>query len=108
MAGTFWRVRDKLGRAKKHVSEVKELLEGFRQNEPYPLSFKAQPQKAWQAIVEVRFVERIEPSDTEVRNAFGDAVHNLRSTLDHLVWELTVRKLGYRPSEVPFDHWLRK
>lgn len=80
----FSGVQIKVERAKEHVSDLKTLIQGFLQSNPYEvfpyddpdtgdLLFKlrvlAQPPLWWSAIL-------------------GDAIHNLRSSLDLLVCEL--------------------
>ncbi|MEP0316926.1 MAG: hypothetical protein ABJL57_16145 [Hyphomonas sp.] len=70
----------KIGRAKAHVRELEVLFETFaRENKPRLVVDKHEGMHRFRAAA-----EKI-PDDFGL--ILGDAIHNLRSALDHLMWE---------------------
>jgi hypothetical protein len=86
-------VRLKIERAKKHISDLDVSIRAFCDSEPYSLGIKEHPEIAQVAL----HVRNIEPIPDEIALVIGDAVHNLRSALDHLSWQL-VEAGGGTPS----------
>ena len=73
--------RAKLGRAKEHVVELRRELEAYFSREPYAASHDYDPETRCHIF---RAVVR-EPPPTRFALIVGDAVHNSRAALDHLV-----------------------
>lgn len=91
----FWGVAAKTDRAIEHLKELQGELRVFRE-QPHPYAFfnTVDPDRG-------HFVFRLHPAwdtGTTARWAamVGEVVHNLRSALDHLVWEC-VRLGGAEP-----------
>lgn len=76
----------KIERAKKHISDLDISIRRFLDSKPYRLGAKPHPIAAIENTT--LFVARIEPVPNDVSLILGDAIHNLRSALDHLAWQL--------------------
>jgi hypothetical protein len=76
----------KVERAEKHINEVEDQLLTFGNTDPYKFTAERNPntRELIYRMVEVGAVPRIAP-------AVGDAVHNLRSALDHLICSFSSR-----------------
>jgi hypothetical protein len=83
-------LRTKVERAKKHVSDVEGQLRGFFDTKPYVIGTKRDPQTR-RLIYYLTSV--VEPSPL-LAATVGDALHNLRSALDHLAHRLVVVGIG--------------
>lgn len=91
--GTVAGINMKVKRAKEHINNLELLISGFRESKPYEVvrqeepngeitfrvKVKAQPPQEWGAII-------------------GDVIHNLRSSLDYLIWQLVLSN-GKTPSK---------
>jgi hypothetical protein len=79
-------IRLKIERAKKHIRDLDTAIQAFVLNKPYRLEVKPHP------IAEIQhttlYVAEIKPVPQEISLIVGDAIHNLRSALDHLAWQL--------------------
>jgi hypothetical protein len=84
--------RAKLGRAKEHVETLraKIALAGHPDPRVIPLRRKYEPE--FGAVV--YRIERVIRAGDDWGLIVGDAVHNMRSALDHLAWALAVRHFG--------------
>lgn len=71
----------KIGRAAKHVADLNELL---RKARPFPLVLKTDTQTGERTLG----CEKNEPVIDMIALLCGDAIHNLRSALDHAYWEI--------------------
>ena len=74
----------KVQRAKHHIVDLKIASNAFVESHPHTLSIGSDPNTG-EMTVEVRFREQI-PSRLSL--ILGDAIHNLRTALDHATWEL--------------------
>jgi hypothetical protein len=87
-------VRLKIERAKEHVRDLDAAIGDFLRDEPYRLGAKPHP------VVEINhttlYVAEVKPAPGRLSLLMGDAIHNLRSALDHLAWQL-VEAGGGRP-----------
>jgi hypothetical protein len=97
--------RSKVDRAKEHIGDLEAVIQEFFQTGPYKITVKDNPEtdrREW--IVD-------EVADLPARLALitGDAVHNLRSALDHLIWQLVIAN-GGEPDEMrtEFPVWRDK
>jgi hypothetical protein len=73
----------KIKRAERHISDVEGSFLKFTQDHPHKLSLQTNPTDG-QLSIRVKFGDEM-PDDIAL--AIGDAIHNLRTSLDHLVWE---------------------
>jgi hypothetical protein len=71
----------KVDRAKKHIAEVNDFLKKRR---PFRYTVETDYEAGKRSIG----AKRNEAVIREIALAMGDAIHNLRSALDHRVWEL--------------------
>jgi hypothetical protein len=70
----------KLKWARKHMDAAKHAVDAFVENKPYAVERELEYEGAKHVY---RFTRYLEPP-TEIGLKVGDAVHNLRSSLDHL------------------------
>lgn len=80
----FDSARLKVERAKKHIGDLQAAFESFIQSHPHEFITENDPQTGI-LTVEVRFREPVPPTLALI---LGDAIHNLRTALDHAMWEL--------------------
>ncbi|MDQ7246287.1 hypothetical protein [Dongia sedimenti] len=83
----------KVERAKCHIRNLQALIEAFRASQPYEFITDHDP-KTGENIYRVGIKESI-PAKASV--IIGDALHNLRAALDHLVSDL-IRANGKEPN----------
>ncbi len=77
----------KLERAQTHFDALKNAIEEFRGGQPYEIVHNFEPESGhYVAWFEIR--ERPSPAWSPI---IGDIVHNTRSALDHLAWQLVIR-----------------
>lgn len=81
-------VRHKLQRARKHLIDLRAAVEAFCESSPYKIS--AKPHALAQIRHTTLYVESIRPLPPEIPLIIGDAIHNMRSCLDHLAWQLVL------------------
>ncbi len=86
----------KVERANKHVADLQFSFRSFIEAHPHEFITCSDPQTG-AITVETRFRENIPPTFALM---IGDAVHNLRTALDHATWELIGRDGGTQ------DRWL--
>jgi hypothetical protein len=80
-------MRVKLARARRHVDELKAILGSVADDAV--ASINGQPSGTNPSVLEYR-VMRVPPLDPVASAVVGDIVHNLRSALDHLAWQLVL------------------
>lgn len=76
----------KLSRANGHRHAVEDLIERWREEKPYEFVHDQESQPGW-TILTVRIRKYPPP---EIGVIVGDYVHNVRSALDQLVWQLVI------------------
>lgn len=79
-------ISEKIKRAKKHICNLESEIPKFLDGKPYKVASKNHPQLPYATTF---FVEKADPTPPVIPIISGDAIHNLRSTLDHLAWQLT-------------------
>lgn len=79
-------VRAKIERAEQHVRDAEGAIRAFRDFNPYEVGEKLDPQTGQCVYYMVR-VDDVQPY---IGNIIGDALHNLRSALDHLAYAMWV------------------
>jgi hypothetical protein len=83
----------KINRARKHIDELEDLRTQFLGSSYHSVFVETDPQTG-QSVLSVAVVGHL-PDDTAV--IIGDAIHNLRSALDHMAYQL-VSEAGVTPS----------
>ena len=87
-------VRAKLDRTLAHLEHLDGEYGPWTDRHPYSIVKQAQPKpQVWE--YGIRFTE---PVPVEWGVILGEAIHNLRSALDHCVYLLTVARLGRKPN----------
>lgn len=76
----------KLCRAKAHIDAVKKAVEGWLQSDAYTLRAYVEPETG-DHVLRAKINEALDPRWALV---VGDAVHNLRSALDHIAYQLAL------------------
>jgi len=84
----------KVNRADKHLRELAADIKRFNKSNAYSVSFEPH-HKAGEYVFRV-YVDRPPPT-IEWGIVIGDVVHNLRSALDQLVWEMADSESGPAP-----------
>jgi hypothetical protein len=82
----------KVSRANVHLDFLKERVKSFAEDIS---SYEIETKDDWQTA-EVFIDGEADPPVERWGAIIGDVVHNLRSALDHLVWQLTIAN-GYTP-----------
>jgi len=79
-------VRAKLARADEHLQELKREIRVWVESEAYVVRGQFEAERGEYVFrCEIR-----EPPPARLGVIFGDAIQNLRSALDHLVWQLVI------------------
>src|ERR1700686_281492 len=85
-------VRLKIERAKKHIRDLGVRIRMFCESDAYTIGVKPHP------IAEIQqttlYFASVDPIPDDISLIIGDAVHNLRSSLDHLAWQLVLANGG--------------
>src|SRR4051812_23942073 len=86
-------VRLKLDRAQTHIDVLRDKTSAFRERKPAPFGFRTETTTKADELVEyvLYAVVREEPPRS-LGPVIGDVLHNLRSALDHLVYELSTAR----------------
>jgi hypothetical protein len=84
-------VRLKFKRADQHLDALEEGVRSYLSRNPYRVAGETYPEENRYEV----FVRISEYPPAKWSVLIGDAVHNLRSGLDHLVWELAVECLDF-------------
>jgi hypothetical protein len=88
-------VRIKLQRADMHIAELRELITPIASSATMSITREVDADNPSRLIYCVGDVPDIEPMAAAV---MGDIVHNLRSALDHLAWQLVILD-GQQPDD---------
>ncbi len=77
-------IRSKIERADKHIGDLTTAIAAFSERKPHGTAFQIDPNTG-EKIIYMRVFEQLP-------KVFGviasDAIHNLRTALDHLAWQL--------------------
>jgi hypothetical protein len=87
-------VREKIKRAEKHIEDFKTRLRLFMDSKPYALRVDVEIESANPTV----HIIKADPVPPDLLTIAGDAIHNFRSSLDHLACAL-VRAHGNEPSK---------
>jgi hypothetical protein len=88
-------IRLKIERAQRHINDLEVELHAFFDRDPYKIATRPHPALSTHYTL---YIESIEPMPDLFALLIGDAVHNLRTALDHLAWQL-VEAGGGRPNK---------
>jgi hypothetical protein len=99
----FAGARLKTRRAHNHLVALEKRVQRFVDSEPYAIYSEKDP-PAREHIVFLKVLKPPRLEDWAI--VAGDVLHNLRSALDHIVWELAIRHLGKPPYPLERD-WKR-
>lgn len=80
----------KLRRANQHRETLAELVAGFRAGDPYTLT----PERTERADEVAYRLRILREAPADISTVTGDGLHNLRSALDSLAYELAVHSTG--------------
>jgi len=80
-------IQVKIQRAKQHLRDLEVARDRFIQSEPYVIVRKPETKLGYEGF-DLYFMSKIDPIPDEIGAIFGDAIHNLRSALDHLAFQL--------------------
>jgi hypothetical protein len=82
-------VRLKLDRAKVHIDAIRAKTERFVERDPPPFGFRVEQRELSDGVVKYTLFAIVrEQPPRDFAPMIGDALHNIRSALDHLVYEL--------------------
>jgi hypothetical protein len=84
----------KLDRAKEHLASLSADVRSYLDSKPYAVGVK----RATDTRRLIYFVAGIRPTPLRIPAVLGDAIHNLRSALDHLSYQLVWVGSGKKPS----------
>jgi hypothetical protein len=87
--------RLKLGRADEHLNVLDEEFGGFLKSYAYPKLLEHALDGSWHVVYANPPVEPL-PPPPRLSLICGDAIQNIRASLDHLVWQLVLLE-GNRP-----------
>jgi len=85
----FDSARAKIERARQQTDALRAVFEGFYKSQSYSIRQELDPQAG-----EKRLVFHADPLPLEWSVIIGEIVHNLRSALDHAIYELTCIESG--------------
>ncbi len=80
----------KLQRAEEHIRDFEREYDAWKGTEPYGASQERDPQRPGYFLL--RF--QVRPAPDHVGSVFGDAVTNIRASLDHLAYQLALLVCG--------------
>ena len=86
-------IRAKLGRAKEHLTTLRTEFDIWAQQQADTIGFYIERDGPWYTII----TKPLNQPPIRFSIIAGDIIHNLRSALDHLVWQLVLRD-GQKPS----------
>jgi hypothetical protein len=81
-------VRLKLARAQTHIDAIRDKALAFRDRQPPPFGFRVEKRDLGERLEYTLYAVVREQPPRDFAPMIGDAVHNLRSALDHLVYEM--------------------
>lgn len=79
----------KMERAKEHLDALKAEVSAFLESNPHTITPHPKPDQGWDTP-SVKFTS----PPVRLGLLIGDAVHNMRSALDALAWQLSLRPVG--------------
>jgi hypothetical protein len=89
--------KERIEWARQYIDALRPLTRHLIEEEPDAFFYDLDPSSGWWTL---RL--KVKPVPSEIPFMIGDILHNLRSTLDHLVWQLTIAN-GKTPDSFPLD-----
>jgi len=86
-------IQVKVRRAHAHYADLVSAVHSYLATKPYAISTRRDTGKGL-----IYFVSSIQPTPTNISAILGDTIHNLRSALDHLAYQLVFVGAGRLPS----------
>jgi hypothetical protein len=83
----------KLDRSSYHLDSLDAKVVEWRERHPYEYVVELDRKRDYQRVK----IKLIEPPPDEFRLIIGDCLHNLRSALDNVVYELALAHIGINP-----------
>jgi hypothetical protein len=84
----------KVERAQEHLASLSAEVQLYLESKPYAVSAKRDPESRRL----IYFVASVRPTPQRLSALLGDTIHNLRSALDHLVYQIVWVGTGKSPS----------
>ena len=85
----------KIERAKQHILDLQSNIKTFRNSKPYEIVSKIEPKTIADRLH--CYAIKVDPVPYRVSAVAGDAIHNLRTVLDHIAQQLFVVGLQEKP-----------
>jgi hypothetical protein len=95
MDATLDGCRAKLDRAREHLNAFAEAYEQYFTPRPFAIRKRYDPRTRQFIFLS----ELVRPVPLRLGVILGDLVHNLRSALDHLVWQAVIREGAMPPDK---------
>jgi hypothetical protein len=89
--------RAKIARAEVHLAELKLLVRRYIDTQPFRVIGEYH-EATREYIIRAEAVPDHNPVPSDLMLIAGEIVHQLRSALDHLVWDLVVKNTGAPPT----------
>jgi hypothetical protein len=89
-------IRSKINRAEKHIRDLDAAIASFIELPPYTIGTK--PHFVEEIKHTTLYVASVQSIPIDIPLLIGDAIHNLRSALEHLMWQL-IEAAGGTPDE---------
>ena len=84
----------KVDRAQEHLASLSAEVRLYLDSKPYAVSAKRHPESGRL----IYFVAGVRPTPPKLSALLGDTIHNLRSALDHLAYQIVWVGIGKSPS----------
>ena len=91
-------VRAKRDRAEHHLNLIEQRIQAFVNSDPYTVSVEGHPERGF---YQARLVHPKEFPSTELSLMVGDCIHNMRSALDYVAWELASGDISDKTTMFP-------
>ena len=93
-AGRVDAIKVKINRGRKHIADASDFIDLYLSRNPFSVSTRRDPQTHRL----IYFVNNVDQPDPQLAGIVGDALHNLRSSLDHIAYRLVENGTGMPPS----------
>ena len=94
-------IRVKVERAKQHLRDLEVARDSFIKSKPYRIESKPDPQTGYNVF----YITDLQATPAEIGLVAGDVIHNLRSALDHLAYQLVYVSGATHSKQTSFPIW---
>lgn len=94
-------IRIKVERAKKHLRDLGVVRDRFINSKPYQIEIRPDPQTGYNVF----YITSLQAAPAEIGLVAGDVIHNLRSALDHLAYQLVYVSGATHTKQTSFPIW---